>query len=70
VYNNLNSNKFALPKLESFTEALKGFLKEKGLIRKHIDLIDFSMSSNPKDFGIDLTTTILYNSLVAHGEKY
>jgi hypothetical protein len=31
VYNSLHSNQFALPKLESFTEALKGFylLKEK-----------------------------------------
>jgi uncharacterized membrane protein len=25
-YNNLNSNQFALPKLESFTKALKGFI--------------------------------------------
>ena len=36
VYNNLHSNKFALPKLESFAEALKGYylLKEKGLVQK------------------------------------
>lgn len=36
VYNNLNSNQFPLPKLESFTKALKGFylLKEKGLVSK------------------------------------
>jgi hypothetical protein len=27
VYNNLNSNQFALPKLESFTKALKGFVE-------------------------------------------
>lgn len=74
VYNNLHSNQFALPKLESFTEALKGFyrLKEKGLISKNIlTLIDFSMSSNSKRLWvIDLTTnTILYNSLVAHGRN-
>jgi hypothetical protein len=74
VYNNLNSNQFALPKLKSFTEALKGFylLKEKGLISKNIlTLIDFSMSSNSKRLWvIDLSTnTILYNSLVAHGRN-
>lgn len=74
VYNSLHSNQFALPKLESFTEALKGFylLKEKGLVNKNIlTLIDFSMSSNAKRLWvIDLTTnTILYNSLVAHGRN-
>jgi hypothetical protein len=74
VYNNLNSNSFSPPKLESFTEALKGFylLREKGLISKNIlTLIDFSMSSNSKRLWvIDLTTnTILYNSLVAHGRN-
>lgn len=74
IYNSLNSNQFALPKLESFTEALKGFyiLKEKGLVTKNIlTLIDFSMSSNSKRLWvIDLTTnTILYNSLVAHGRN-
>ena len=74
VYNTLNSNHFVLPKLESFTEALKGFylLKEKGLIQKNIlTLIDFSMSSSSKRLWvIDLdTNTILYNSLVAHGKN-
>ncbi|PKH66312.1 hypothetical protein CXF59_10110 [Flavobacterium sp. ALD4] len=74
IYNNLDSNDFALPKLESFSEALKGFylLKEKGLVRRNIlTLIDFSMSSNSKRLWvIDLTTnTILYNSLVAHGRN-
>jgi hypothetical protein len=74
VYNNLQANQFTLPKLESFTEALKGFyrLKEKGLISKNIlTLIDFSMSSNSKRLWvIDLTTnTIMYNSLVAHGRN-
>jgi hypothetical protein len=74
AYNNLNSNQFTLPNLESFKEALKGFylLKEKGLIQKDIlTLVDFSLSSNIKRLWvIDLdTNTILYNSLVAHGRN-
>jgi hypothetical protein len=74
VYNSLHSNEFGLPKLESFTEALKGFylLKEKGLVQKNIlTLVDFSLSSSTKRLWvIDLTTnTILYNSLVAHGRN-
>ncbi len=74
VYNNLNSNQFGMPNLQSFSEALKGFylLKEKGLIHRDIlTLIDFSLSSNIKRLWvIDLTTnTILYNSLVAHGRN-
>jgi len=74
VYNNLHSNQFDLPNLESFKEALKGFysLKNKGLVQKDIlTLVDFSMSSNTKRLWvIDLSTnTILYNSLVAHGRN-
>lgn len=74
LYNNLNSNHFALPNLESFKEALKGFysLKQKGLVQKDIlTLVDFSLSSNVKRLWvIDLATnTILYNSLVAHGRN-
>lgn len=74
IYNNLHSDKYALPKFESFKEALKGFykLKEKGIVRKNIlTLIDFSMSSNTKRLWvIDLdSNTILYNSLVAHGRN-
>ncbi|HMK06391.1 MAG TPA: murein L,D-transpeptidase catalytic domain family protein [Flavobacterium sp.] len=74
VYNHLNANDFAMPKLESFSKALEGFylLKEKGLIKKDIlTLVDFSMSSNSKRLWIiDLNTnTILYNSLVAHGRN-
>ena len=70
----LPSNQFALPNLESFAKALKGFylLKEKGVIQKDIlTLVDFSLSSNTKRLWvIDLTTnTILYNSLVAHGRN-
>lgn len=74
VYGKLHSNKLALPQLESFTEALKGFyeLKEKGLVKKDIlTVIDFSLSSNAKRLWvIDLTTnTVLLNSLVAHGRN-
>jgi hypothetical protein len=74
VYNNLHANNFALPKEESFIQALKGFylLKEKGLIKKNIlTLVDFSLSSNLKRLWvIDLTTnTVLFQSLVAHGRN-
>ncbi|WP_396171603.1 murein L,D-transpeptidase catalytic domain family protein [Flavobacterium sp.] len=74
TYNNLNANQFDLPKLESFTEAIKGFnaLKEKGLVEKNIlTLVDFSLSSNVKRLWvIDLeTNTVLYNSLVSHGKN-
>jgi hypothetical protein len=59
VYNNLNSNQFALPKLELY-KSPQGFylLKEKGLVSKNIlTLIDFSMSSNAKRLWvINLTT--------------
>ena len=74
AYNNLHSNRFALPKLESFAVALKGFysLKEKGLIKKDIiTLVDFSLSSNTKRLWvIDLITgDVLFHSLVAHGRN-
>jgi len=74
VYNSLQSNNIALPQLQSFSEALKGFyeLKEKGLVKKDIlTVIDFSLSSNVKRLWvIDLgTNTILLNSLVAHGRN-
>lgn len=74
IYNNLKNSHFAIPNLESFKEALKGFysLKEKGLVQKNIlTLVDFSLSSNVKRLWvIDLdTNTILYNSLVAHGRN-
>ena len=74
IYKNLHKNNLAIPKLESFKKALKGFyeMKEKGFIKKDIlTLIDFSLSSNMKRLWvIDLATnTILYNSLVAHGRN-
>jgi L,D-transpeptidase catalytic domain len=74
VYNGLHAHNLALPQLESFSQALKGFydLKEKGLVKKDIlTLIDFSLSSNVKRLWvIDLSTnTVLLNSLVAHGRN-
>ncbi len=74
LYNSLDANNLTLPKLESFTKALKGFyaLQAKGTIQKNIlTLIDFSLSSNTKRLWIiDLSThTVLYNSLVAHGRN-
>lgn len=74
LYNSLDSNDLSLPKLDSFTQALKGFyaLQSKGAIKKNIlTLIDFSLSSNTKRLWIiDLSTkTILFNSLVAHGRN-
>lgn len=74
VYSKLNANHLSLPKMQSFSEALKGFylLKEKGVIQKDIlTLVDFSLSSNVKRLWvIDLATnTVLFNSLVAHGKN-
>ncbi|MFV8341669.1 murein L,D-transpeptidase catalytic domain family protein [Flavobacterium sp. XS2P39] len=74
AYSNLHSNNFALPKLESFAAALKGYylLKEKGLIQKDIlTLVDFSLSSNTKRLWvIDLISgDVLFHSLVAHGRN-
>ena len=72
IFNSLQNNHLAFPKLESFKKALKGFyeMKAKGLIKKDVlTLIDFSLSSNTKRLWvIDLASnTILFNSLVAHG---
>jgi hypothetical protein len=74
AYNALKTNKFSLPELKIFSEALKGFylLKEKGAVQKDIlTLIDFSLSSNTKRLWvIDLSSnTILFQSLVAHGRN-
>lgn len=74
VYQHLNANNFALPKIESFSNALEGFydLKAKGLVTRDIlTVIDFSLSSNQKRLWvIDLATnTILFNTLVAHGRN-
>ena len=74
IYCDLNSNNLELPKIEGFSEAIKGFylLKEKGVVKKDIlTLIDFSLSSNTKRLWvIDLVSKkILFNSLVAHGRN-
>lgn len=70
----LNANHFQLPKLKSFSEALKGFyqLQDKGLLQKELlTIIDFSMSSNEKRLWIiDMATaTVLMNTYVAHGKN-
>lgn len=74
IYCDLNSNNLELPKIESFSKAIKGFylLKEKGIVKKDVlTLIDFSLSSNTKRLWvIDLVSKkILFNSLVAHGRN-
>lgn len=74
VYENLNSNNFEMPNIESFSKALLGFyeLKKQGTVTKDIlTLVDFSLSSNTKRLWvIDLSSnTILYHSLVAHGRN-
>lgn len=74
VYKRLHSDKFALPKLESFIEAFKGYytLKEKGVIQKEIlTIIDFSLSSNVKRLWVINIETgeIVFHSLVAHGRN-
>jgi hypothetical protein len=74
AYSNLHSDTFALPKVESFSQALKGYylLKEKGLIKKEIlTLIDFSLSSNTKRLWVInvVTGEVLFHSLVAHGRN-
>ena len=73
IYENLKTNSFMLPSKTSFSKALEGFykLKEEGLIEKNIlTLIDFSLSSQKKRLWvIDLnSSTILFQSLVAHGK--
>ena len=72
VYGSLNAKNFAVPKLQSFTEALSGFynLKAKGLVSKNIiTLIDFSLPSNAKRLWvIDVAkNVILFNTFVSHG---
>lgn len=74
VYHSLNTNNFALPKIDCFQKAMEGFytLKEKGIVEKDIlTVIDFSLSSTKKRLWvIDLSTnTILFHSLVSHGMK-
>ncbi|REH00377.1 murein L,D-transpeptidase catalytic domain family protein [Flavobacterium aquicola] len=74
IYSSLQANRFELPNLVCFGEALKGFysLKEKGKIKSNIlTLVDFSLSSNVKRLWIiDLSSNmVLFQSLVAHGRN-
>lgn len=74
VYNSLEPNRFKMPKLESFSNAFKGYqlLKDKGVLRKDIiTIIDFSLSSREKRLWIiDMKTNeILLNTFVAHGKN-
>lgn len=74
LFANLDSNNLALPKLDSFEEALKGFyrLKEEGKVKNDIlTIVDFSLSSSTKRLWvIDMSTKkVLFNSLVAHGKN-
>jgi hypothetical protein len=77
LYNSLNTNNLSLPKLESFTQALKGFyaLQSKGVIKKNIlTLIDFSLSSNTKRFNLSscvlqrLSAIHLYSTCLSSSE--
>lgn len=74
LYSSLNANSFALPSLESFSNAIAGYnkLKAQGKIKKELlTIVDFSRSSNTKRLWIInmKTQTILYNTLVAHGRN-
>lgn len=74
VYNSLNANTMAMPKLESFSQALEGFyqLKDAGKITSnYLTIIDFSLSSKSKRLWvINLDENkILFHTLVAHGKN-
>ena len=74
IYQNLQTNKFRLPKQECFTKAMEGYYQwsESGKIQKDIlTIVDFSMSSKEERLWvIDLKNNeILYQSLVAHGRN-
>ncbi|MGV3695618.1 murein L,D-transpeptidase catalytic domain family protein [Flavobacterium sp.] len=74
LYNQLDTNSFAMPNFDCFNIALNGFqqLKQKGLVTKNIlTLVDFSMSSNTKRLWvIDLDKSkVLFQTLVAHGRN-
>jgi hypothetical protein len=74
VYNTIDENSTTMPSQDCFTLAFEGFkaLKEKGKVSKNVlTIIDFSKSSNTKRLWvIDLDkSTVLYNTLVAHGKN-
>ena len=74
IYQSLNANSFDLPTNESFSKAYDGFnlLKQAGKIKNNIlTIVDFSISSTKKRLWvIDMeSNTILFHSLVAHGQN-
>jgi len=71
IFTNQNST---MPKLESFTNAIKGYskLKAQGKIKNEtLTIIDFSLSSTVKRLWVlDMTTNkVLFNTVVAHGRN-
>ncbi len=73
-YQTLQSHNATVPQIACFDRAMNGFyaLKAKGLVTKNIiTIVDFSLSSNVKRLWvIDLdSSTVLFNSLVAHGRN-
>ncbi len=74
VYENLTTNDYNLPSIQSFTQALNGYykLQETGKIQKNLlTVVDFSLSANEKRLWvIDLELNeVLYQTYVAHGRN-
>lgn len=74
LYNSLDDNSFPLPKMESFTIALKGYYQLFGLGKvsnRFLTIIDYSLPSTSKRLWIIDTNEnkIIFNSLVSHGKK-
>lgn len=74
IYENLKTNEYNLPSLQSFTQALNGYykLEEAGKIQKNLlTVVDFSLSANEKRLWvIDLELNeVLYQTYVAHGRN-
>ena len=73
-YADIASNKYSLPKFESFQKAFEGYssLKEQGIIEKeYLTIVDFSLSANEERMWvIDMKTKqVVLRSLVAHGRN-
>ena len=71
IFTNQNAS---MPKLESFTNAIKGYskLKAQGKIKNEtLTIIDFSLSSTEKRLWVlDMTTNkVIFNTVVAHGRN-
>jgi len=74
LYNMFNKQNDSMPKMESFTRAVKGYskLKAQGKIENEtLTIIDFSLSSKAKRLWVlDMTTyKVLFNTVVAHGRN-